>query len=217
MDSIFVTGIGTDVGKTLLAAILTEALEADYWKPIQTGNQQEQDTDTVKSLISNSISNFHPSAYSFSAPLSPHIAAEMEGKEIDLNNILPPVSTNLLIIEGAGGLMVPLNAKELMIDLISNLEAPVVLVSKNYLGSINHTLLSIELLKQRNISILGIVFNGEELPGTEDYITKYTHVKVLGRISEEGILDREVLSKYSKKFKTTFYILHLFLKAQVHF
>ncbi|MGZ5304921.1 MAG: dethiobiotin synthase, partial [Bacteroidia bacterium] len=172
---IFVTGIGTGIGKTIVSAILTEALKADYWKPIQTGNIGDSDSETVGNLISNTDSVIHKEAYSLKKPASPHAAATDENITIVEENIILPESQNkILIIEGAGGLMVPLNDSFLMIDLIQKLKAEVVLVSANYLGSINHTLLSAEALKQRNIPVKGIVFNGEVYHEGEDFILNYT-------------------------------------------
>ena len=169
----FVTGIDTEVGKTVIAAMLTEGLEADYWKPIQAGDLQHTDTDKVKAWVSNSKTQFWKEAYAFKTPASPHYSAALENVEISLEKIQLPASSNHLIVEGAGGLMVPLNDQFLIIDLIKKLNLPVVLVSKNYLGSINHTLLSIEMLQASKVSIKGIVFNGEAVPATENYILKY--------------------------------------------
>lgn len=179
---LFVTGIGTDVGKTIVSAILVEKLKADYWKPVQAGDLENSDTMKVKSLVSNTKSVFHPEAYRLTQPFSPHKAAALDGIEIDPANIQLPQTTNRLIIEGAGGLMVPLNDKFLIIDLIKQLDAEVVLVSKNYLGSINHTLLSIYLLNKYNISIKGIVFNGSEDEFTESFIQSYTGLPLIGMI-----------------------------------
>ena len=153
MKRFFVTGIGTDVGKTIASAILVEALRADYWKPIQAGNLSNTDTLKVRSLISNLISVIHPETYRFSKALSPHAAAQADKVKIKTEKIIVPKTTNILVIEGAGGLMVPLNDKSLVIDLIEKFKAEVILVSNNYLGSINHTLLSVEALKSRNIAI----------------------------------------------------------------
>lgn len=197
----FVTGIGTDVGKTIASAILTEALEADYWKPIQAGNIEDSDTITVKSLISNTNSVFHKEAYLLKTPASPHNAAAKENTEIDLNKIEIPFTKNKLIIEGAGGLMVPLNNDILVIDLIQKLDAEVILVSKNYLGSINHTLLSVEVLKQRNIPIKGIIFNGEKYKEGEDFILNYTGLKKIGHIYPEKYFDKNHIKKYAKDFQ----------------
>ena len=154
MRKIFVTGIGTDVGKTVVSAILTEALEADYWKPVQAGDLDQSDSIKVKDLISNEKTIIHPEGIKLNSPMSPHAAADIDNVEIDLKEFNLPKTHNNLIIEGAGGLMVPLNDNDLIVDLIEQLEAEVVLVSQNYLGSINHTILSIEVLKNRGIKLI---------------------------------------------------------------
>jgi dethiobiotin synthetase len=179
---LFVTGIGTGIGKTLISAILVEKLKADYWKPVQSGDLDQSDTMKVQQLVSNKKSVFHPEAYQLTQPYSPHKSADLDGITIEEAKIKMPVTDNILLIEGAGGLMVPLNNHYLMIDLIVQLNAEVVLVSQNYLGSINHTLLSAEALKQRNVPVKGIIFNGETNPSTEDYILTYTGLKPLGHI-----------------------------------
>ena len=171
---IFITGIGTGIGKTVVSAIVTEALQADYWKPIQAGFEEGTDSELVKSLISNTKTTIHPEVYKLKMPASPHIAARKEGVEINIKDI---VSSELsivsysqltthhspLIIEGAGGIMVPLNDKEFVIDLIEQLKAKVILVSRNYLGSINHSLLTASICKQRGIEVIGWIFNDQYL------------------------------------------------------
>lgn len=198
---LFVTGIGTEVGKTIIAAILTEALEADYWKPIQAGDLQHSDTHKVQSLISNSSSQFHKEAFRLKHPMSPHAAAERDGVNIQIKDIQTPKTTRHLIIEGAGGLMVPLNNEDCIIDLIPQLNCEVVLVSRNYLGSINHTLLSIEALQKRGIPIKGIIFNGAENKETEKVILKMANVSLLGRVREEKDFNPMVIRKYAAQFK----------------
>lgn len=189
----FVTGIGTEIGKTVTSAVLTEHLKADYWKPIQSGDLHDSDTMKVEGLISNNKTRFHPEAYRLTQPFSPHYSAQLDGVEINLDAIVSPQTKNNLIVEGAGGLMVPLNEKDLMIDLIQKLGLEVILVSKNYLGSINHTLLSVEALRSRNIVIKGIVFNGEANEASESIINKMTglnviaHIPVLESVSKESI------------------------------
>ncbi|WP_293786378.1 dethiobiotin synthase [uncultured Pedobacter sp.] len=190
MDKYFITGIGTGIGKTLVSAILTEKLKADYWKPIQSGDLETSDSLTVKNLISNPDTVIHPEIYRLTQPLSPHLSARLDGIEIDLQKIEMPITDNNLIIEGAGGLMVPLNEKELIVDLIKKLQAEVILVSQNYLGSINHTLLSVNLLKQYDIPIKGIIFNGAENKETERYILQYTKIKKLGYIPSLNQIDK---------------------------
>lgn len=192
----FVSGIGTDVGKTIMSAILVEALQADYWKPVQAGDLENTDTMKISSLISNSVSVIHPETFRFSQPMSPHAAAEIDKIKIKLQDIVLPSTLNTLIIEGAGGLMVPLNDEHLVLDLIEKLNAEVILVSKNYLGSINHTLLSVHALRSRNIPITGIVFNGKQAASSEEYILKYTGLKCLFRMDEEKTIDKHTILKY---------------------
>jgi dethiobiotin synthetase len=172
-NPLFITGIGTGVGKTVVSAIMVEKLKADYWKPIQSGDLDNSDTMAVKKLVSNTQSVFHPEAYRLTQPFSPHKSADLDGIEIDIEQINLPQTTNQLIIEGAGGLMVPLNHQYFMIDLIKKFDAEVILVTQNYLGSINHTLLSLELLKQKKIPLKNIVFNGITDYYTERIISNY--------------------------------------------
>jgi len=198
--NIFVAGIGTGVGKTVVSAILCEALGADYWKPVQAGNLRSTDTMQVKRWVTNPKCTFHPEAYRFRLAASPHQAAATENKRIQLENIIPPTTRNHLIIEGAGGLLVPLNGKALMIDLISRYDFPVILVSRHYLGSINHTLLSIEALKSRRLKITGIIFNGNENKFTEQIILRISGVKMLGRMNAERRITRKVVCRYAKQW-----------------
>ncbi|TFF36704.1 dethiobiotin synthase [Mucilaginibacter psychrotolerans] len=179
---LFITGIGTGIGKTLVAAIVVAKLKADYWKPIQSGDLHSTDTMLVHSLVSNNQTVFHPEAYRLTQPYSPHKSAKLDGITIDFKSIIAPATDNLLVIEGAGGLMVPLNNEYLIVDLIAQLDAEAILVSQNYLGSINHTLLSVAMLKQRGIAIKGIIFNGETDASSEEYILAYTGVPLLGKI-----------------------------------
>lgn len=197
---IFITGISTDVGKTVVSTVITEALLADYWKPVQAGDLENTDTNRVMGLLSNSKSDFFSSAYTFATAASPHLAAEQEGVRIDINQIIEPQTTNHLVIEGAGGLLVPLNDEDCIIDLIRP-DYKVILVSRHYLGSINHTLLSIELLRQRNISVSGIVFVGNEDVSTESIILKKTGIFFIGRINYEPYFDKNIITKYANSFR----------------
>ena len=201
MKRYFITGIGTDVGKTIVSAILVEAFGADYWKPIQAGDLNNTDTMKIRSLISNSKSMIHPEAYRFSKSLSPHAAAAADKIKINFQKISLPKTTNTLVIEGAGGLMVPLNTEYLVIDLIKKFNAEAILVSNNYLGSINHTLLSVEALKSRGITIAGIVFNGKPTLSSEEYILKLTGLKCLLKIKEEKKIDQKIILKYKPLIK----------------
>lgn len=190
MAKYFITGIGTGIGKTLISAILTEKLKADYWKPIQSGDLETSDSKTIASLISNNLTVIHPESYRLTQPLSPHLSAKLDGIHINLGQIVIPETANNLIIEGAGGLMVPLTENELIVDLIKKLDVQVILISQNYLGSINHTLLSINLLNQYNIKIKGIIFNGEENLETERFILQYAKTKKLGSVPSLKKIDK---------------------------
>ena len=197
---LFITGIGTDVGKTVASAIVTQALEADYWKPVQAGDLELSDTHKVRDRVSNKKSQFHPNAYALNTPASPHLAAELDGITIDLNQIKEPETSNHLVIEGAGGILVPLNNTDCIIDLIRP-DYKVIVVSRHYLGSINHTLLTIEALKSRQISVAGIIFSGDENQATESIILNKTGVKLIGRIDNEPYFDANVIAYYADKFR----------------
>ena len=198
-NDIFITGIDTNAGKTVVSAILTEALRADYWKPVQTGSIENTDTKTVKKLVQNDDTEFHEEVYLFREPVSPHAAAKMEKKSVSLTKIKRPNTKKRIIIEGAGGVFTPLNNKYCIIDLIEKLNSTVIVVSKNYLGSINHTILTVEALKKKQISIAGIVFVGEKNPETEKYILQYTKLKLLFRIEKEKKITKEVVLYYANK------------------
>jgi dethiobiotin synthetase len=197
---LFITGIGTDVGKTVASAITVQALEADYWKPIQAGDLDHSDTDKVKALVSNKKSQFHPNAYALNTPASPHYAATLDGIVLDIKKIQEPITANHLVIEGAGGILVPLNDTDSIIDLIQK-DHKVVVVSRHYLGSINHTLLTFEALKNRNIAVAGIIFSGDENQATESIILKKTKVNCIGRIDNEPYFDQNVVQYYADLFR----------------
>ena len=196
----FVSGIGTDVGKTIVSALLCEALQADYWKPVQSGDLDNSDSKTIRSLISDDLHIFDE-AYRLTTPASPHFSAEIDGVRIELAKINLPVNQRPLIIEGAGGLHVPLNNDQTILDLLMVWDIPVILVSRNYLGSINHTLLSIEVLQQRGIPIAGVVFNGTPTPSTEEIIAKYSGITVLGHIPEIAHPDKDVIRSLAIRWR----------------
>ncbi len=200
-QTIIVAGIGTEIGKTVVSAILTNALKADYWKPIQSGDLDQGDAYWIQQWVKHPNLTIWPSTYRLSQPLSPHTAAEIDGITIELNQFQKPASSNSLVIELAGGLMVPINDQQTNIDLIQSLNAPVILVSKNYLGSINHTLLSFEMLQQRGIPVLGIVFNGPENPSGEKFILNYTQLPLLLRVNEEPSINDIVIDHYAQQIK----------------
>jgi dethiobiotin synthetase len=194
MKPIFITGTGTGVGKTLIAAIITEALQADYWKPVQAGFEEGTDSLWIEQMISNKKTVIHPEIYKLKMAASPHIAAKAEKKKIVLKDITAhvPKTKNQLIIEGAGGLMVPLNDQEFVVHLIKQLKARVIIVSKNELGSINHSLLTAAILKKEKLDVAGWIFTDEYLH-YENEIAKWSGyntiacVKHIEKISKESI------------------------------
>jgi dethiobiotin synthetase len=176
MKPIFVTGIGTGVGKTFISAIVARALEADYWKPIQAGFDEGTDSEWVAGMLTGTQSVVHPEVYKLAMPASPHIAAREEGKRINIEEITKkiPANNRTLLIEGAGGLLVPLNESEFVADLIKALDAKVILVSRNYLGSINHSLLTARVCREMQIPVIGWIFNDQYL-NYEEEIVKWSN------------------------------------------
>ena len=191
----FVTAIDTDSGKTLVSAILCEALKFDYWKPIQAG--LPRDADAIKSLVRNAAIKIHPEAYLLKTPASPHAAAKLDNVQISVKSLKLP-STRNLIIEGAGGCLVPLNDHEFVIDLVTHFQTEVIIVADLYLGSINHTLLTIEALRSRNIFIKGIIFNGESNPESERIILLHSKLTCLLAIKREKTIDKLVVAHYAQ-------------------
>ena len=198
-QKIFITGISTEVGKTIAAAIATETLQADYWKPVQAGELDNCDTQKVKQLVSNTKSEFYENSYALETPMSPHAAAEIDNVQIQLSEIIEPETNNHLVVEGAGGLLVPLNDSKTILDVIKP-DYKVIVVSRHYLGSINHTLLTVNLLKEKGFDV-AIIFSGEKHPTTESIIEKMTNVSVIGRIDEEPYFDQNVIQEYADKFR----------------
>ncbi|MBX9807493.1 MAG: dethiobiotin synthase [Flavobacteriaceae bacterium] len=203
---LFITGISTDVGKTIASAIIVEALQADYWKPIQAGDLDNSDSHKIKSLLSNTKTLIHPNSYQLQTPASPHLAAELDGITIDLKQIVAPKTDNHLVVEGAGGIFVPLNDTDCVIDLIQK-EYKVIVVSRHYLGSINHTLLTIEALQNRKINIAGIIFSGDKNESSEAIILNKTGVKFIGRIEQEPYFDQNVVKEYADLFRENLFKL----------
>ena len=193
MKRIFVTGISTEVGKTMASAVLVEAMQADYWKPVQAGDLDHTDSDKVRELISNSRSVRHPSEYALNTPMSPHAAAEIDGVQIELKHIVPPDTENHLIIEGAGGLLVPLNDTDTILDLIKP-TYKVVVVSRHYLGSINHTLLTLDKLIDKGLRPY-LLYSGDPNPSTETIVESRTRVPVLGRMEEQAVFSSATVKR----------------------
>jgi len=205
MKKYFITAISTDSGKTLISAIITNALQADYWKPIQAGTEQT-DSAWIRNMLHSGYSIIHPEAYVLKRAASPHAAAKEEGVEIDLSLIqLPDTNENDLVIEGAGGVLVPLNDTAVVADLIIQLGAEVILVSNHYLGSINHTLLTAQELKRRNIKVKGIIFNGPSNEETEKIILSHTGYKILLHVFPEEKITKDIINAYAVKLFENWY------------
>lgn len=192
IKDIFITGTDTDIGKTITSAILAYHLNYGYWKPIQTGtNEKNNDVDIVQNLSNVEI---HNPIYEHKEPLSPHLASEREGILIDINKIIRPQTSKSLIIEGAGGVLVPINEKFYILDIIKRLNIPTIIVSKNKLGTINHTLLTIEVLRSRNIEILGVIMNGDKNIDNINSIKKYGNVEILGSVPYVDNIDNNFIT-----------------------
>jgi dethiobiotin synthetase len=202
-NKFFISGTDTDVGKTMVSAILALGLRATYWKPIQCGNEPSSDSQWLKSV---GVDETHilPERYKLKNPLSPHRAAELEGVSISLDDFeLPKVETEYLIVEGAGGLMVPLNSKDMVIDLAAKLQLPLLLVARSGLGTINHTVLSVMALQQKNIPLIGVVMNGEPNPANKAAIEHYGKTTVLAEIPTIANINSDgLLNAFQSSFGT---------------
>ncbi|GBD50699.1 dethiobiotin synthase [Methylopila sp. Yamaguchi] len=194
MSPIVISGTDTGVGKTVFAAALTRALGARYWKPVQAGLDEATDSASVAALAGLSPERVIPEAYRLQTPASPHVAAEIDGVTIDVESLAPPQVDSRLVIEGAGGLLVPLTRSLLTIDLFARWGFPVVLVARTELGTINHTLLSLEALRARGIAALGVAFVGDDRPDTIATIAAFSGAKVLGRLPRIDPLTPEALA-----------------------
>lgn len=194
---VFVSGIGTEIGKTIVSAILTRALQADYWKPVQSGDLHASDSMKVQALSQVPAQQFHPETYRLQTPASPHHSAALDEVAINLTHFRLPATDNFLIVEGAGGLMVPLNEQETMLDLIQYLQLPVVLVSQHYLGSINHSLLSLQCLAERGIPLAGLIFNGPKTPSTSSIIEKMSGTEALFHLPQLEVVDEQQIAHWA--------------------
>ncbi|NOD88300.1 MULTISPECIES: dethiobiotin synthase [unclassified Ruegeria] len=191
MSALIVAGTDTGVGKTVFSAGLAAALNARYWKPVQSGLEGATDTETVLKLSGAEVL---PEAYRLNLPASPHLSAEDMGVEIDLSRLAVPQVDGPLVVEGAGGLMVPLNRKSYYLDLIAQWRAPVVLVARTALGTINHTTLSLMALRVRGCEVVGVAFVGEAEPDVEQTIVEMSNVRHLGRLPMLGDLTQQSLA-----------------------
>lgn len=202
MHKLVVTGVGTGVGKTVVSAILTDLLEADYWKPIHSGPDDERDVEEVKRLVGGPSRRYHDEAYCLKTRASPHYAAQKEGVLLDASRIQLPKTEATLVIEGTGGLFCPFDDQSLVCDHFRNWQADWVIVSQNYLGSINHTLLTVSALQNWGIQPVGIVFNGEDAFCCEPFIQRYTGLSVLGRLRTESHIDSQMIRRYSRSWRS---------------
>ena len=193
-----ITGIGTDVGKTVVSAIVAQALGYDYWKPVQAGDLDNSDSIKVKALTKDIT--IIPERYRLTVPASPHFAAAHDQLTISSNDFQLPLSEQPILVEGAGGFLVPFNNQGLVFaDLVTHWKLPVIVVSRHYLGSINHTLLTLEALKSRNVAVAGVVFVGEENLATESIILLKTGVKFIARIPITNVVDAEFVSDQANR------------------
>jgi dethiobiotin synthetase len=193
VNGFFVTGTDTDVGKTLVAAWLLTRLDASYWKPVQAGVMPETDSSVVRRLAEIEPDRILPEAYVLPEAIAPHEAARRAGIAIDMAKFVPPVSDRPLVVEGAGGLMVPLTDTAYVIDLAAELHLPLILVARSTLGTINHTLLSLEAIRRRGLPLAGVVINGPETPHNRAAIERYGQAEVIAEIPWLDVVNRSTL------------------------
>lgn len=196
MKRIIVSGCGTGIGKTIVSAIVLKSINGAYWKPVECG---ESDSEIIKMLLPETL--IYAPTYRFKASVSPHHAARLEKCSINATNFNVPVTKKPLVIEMVGGIFVPLNLELLTIDLFNTWQASWIVVSHNYLGSINHTLLTIEALQKRNCHIAGIIFNGHSNPDSEKAILQFSKISCLGRIKQHKQITTNLINKYAKEWK----------------
>ena len=193
MTPLALTGIHTDIGKTIVAAVLTQALGCAYWKPVQAGGLAHSDSDVVRELNAHPQCTIHPEAFRLHTAASPHVAAQIDGVDMGLNDFTPPDSTRLLI-ETAGGVMSPMTSQHTVADVVAHQGWAAALVVQHYLGSINHTLAAIESLRARGVNLIGLIVNGESNADSEQFICDYAHIRVLVRIPFLPTLNRDSIS-----------------------
>ncbi len=196
---LFITGTDTGVGKTVVSAILMAGLEGKYWKPIQSGLEEMTDTDWIRAVTGLPENHFYTETYRLQQPLSPHASAATEGIHIELESFQLPDTEEHLIVEGAGGIMVPLNETHFMLDLMKKLAIPVLLVARSELGTINHTLLSLEQMRRHGLEVFGVVMNGPNNPGNREAIERYGNVKVRAEIESMPEINSQTLKQAFKE------------------
>lgn len=197
-EKFFITGTDTDVGKTVVSAMLMSGLDATYWKPIQAGLDEETDTKFVQRVSEADASRIISERYRLKTPMSPHGAADIDRVEISLSDFkLPEFNTRHLIVEGAGGLIVPINWKDTVLDLIEQLNIPVILVARSTLGTLNHTLLSLKALRDRNIEVMGVILNGPEHQSNKETIEQFGKVSVYELKPLSNLGRRELIQAFN--------------------
>lgn len=194
MRGVFVTGTDTEVGKTVVSAWAVRSWRADYWKPVQSGSDDGTDAEEIRRLAEIDAARIHPSTYVLRAPLSPHEAARRENEWIRLRAFRLPETDRPLVVEGAGGVLVPLNEKDLMIDLMARLALPVLVVARSTLGTINHTLLTLAALRRKGLEVAGVVMNGPANPANREAIEHYGRTRVLAELPPLGGATPEALA-----------------------
>ncbi len=198
---IAIAGIHTDIGKTIVSAVLAAAMHADYWKPVQAGNLDDSDSLKVRQWVSHPQTRVHPEGIQLQQAASPHAAAAAEQLTYNCLQLRFPQTTNTLIIETAGGLLSPMDPEHTVADFLAHHQLPTLLVSRTYLGSINHTLLSIEVMRQRGIPILGILFNGAPDEASSTFIEQYTGITDLWWLPELEVLQPESIAAAALQFR----------------
>lgn len=201
MRGYVVAGIGTEIGKTVVSAILCRALGADYWKPIQAGELENTDSHKVANWAGMTSNQVLPEAYALTQPMSPHAAAPLDGVEIKTERLALPTTTNPLIIELAGGIMVPINEQQLNLDLLKLWQLPVILVSRYYLGNINHSLLSAAVLQQHGVPVKGWILNGEPVQASKEAIMNFSQLPVLAEIPETRNIDTQFIQSQAEQLR----------------
>ena len=201
-----ITGTDTGIGKTVFCAALVDALSACYWKPIQSGLDEETDSDTVLRLGRMSSRRIFPEAWRLRTAVSPHLSAEIDRVTLDPDALQPPETNWPLIIEGAGGLLVPLTRHKTFADVFARWQIPVVLCARTGLGTINHTLLSLEVMRQRRIPVLGVALIGDTYPDTQRIIEEMGDVRILGRLPRLETLTPDTLRQaFRENFSASFF------------
>jgi dethiobiotin synthetase len=202
--NIIIAGIHTGIGKTVCSAVICQVLGYDYWKPVQAGELNNSDSIFIQHHVSHPGCTVHPERYRLTVPASPHYAAAVDGLTIKPDDFIMPATSNNLLVETAGGIMSPLATGFLNIDLMEKLALPVVLVSNNYLGSINHTLLTVTALRQRNLPILGLVFSGEEVAASREFILEHTQLPMLLSIPQFTEINRQSIAEFAQTISINF-------------